>query len=59
MHRLFHLNLAPGAHTFAPSATLAMNEVVAKRRAAGRETIHLGFREASFPLHPQLQEALA
>jgi aspartate aminotransferase len=32
---------------------------VAKRRAAGRETIHLGFGEASFPLHPLLATALA
>jgi aspartate/methionine/tyrosine aminotransferase len=36
-----------------------MNEAVAKRRAAGRETIHLGFGEASFPLHPLLRTALA
>ncbi|HEX9132839.1 MAG TPA: aminotransferase class I/II-fold pyridoxal phosphate-dependent enzyme, partial [Ktedonobacteraceae bacterium] len=38
---------------------LAMNEAVATRRAAGRETIHLGFGEASFPLHPLLAAALA
>ncbi len=43
----------------ASSPTLAINEVVAARRAAGRETIHLGFGEASFPLHPLLNEALA
>jgi len=36
-----------------------MNEAVAKRRAAGRETIHLGFGEAAFPLHPLLKTALA
>ena len=36
-----------------------MNEAVAKRKAAGLETIHLGFGEASFPLHPLLKKALA
>jgi len=36
-----------------------MNEAVAKRRATGKETIHLGFGEASFPLHPLLAIALA
>ena len=41
------------------SATLAMNEAVAQRRAAGLETIHLGFGEASVPLHPKLKAALA
>jgi len=40
------------------SATLAINEAVAARRAAGQETIHLGFGEASFPLHPLLRGAL-
>src|SRR5947209_2286778 len=43
----------------ASSPTLAINEAVAARRAAGRKTIHLGFGEASFPLHPLLNEALA
>ncbi len=53
------LRLAPTAQTLATSATLAMNEAVAKRRAAGQETIHLGFGEAAFPLHPLLATALA
>src|SRR5690348_15706312 len=53
------LQLVPGAQALATSATLAMNEAVAKRRTAGRETIHLGFGEASFPLHPLLATALA
>jgi aspartate/methionine/tyrosine aminotransferase len=53
------LRLAPGAHTLATSATLGINEAVAKRRSAGRETIHLGFGEAAFPLHPLLNTALA
>src|SRR5260370_34882866 len=53
------LRLASTAQTLPTSATLSMNEAVAKRRAAGRETIHLGFGEAAFPLHPLLKTALA
>ena len=53
------IHLVSGAQTLATSATLSMNEAVAKRRAEGRETIHLGFGEASFPLHPLLAAALA
>jgi aspartate/methionine/tyrosine aminotransferase len=41
----------------AASATLSINETVARRRAAGRETIHLGFGQAAFPLHPALKAA--
>jgi aspartate aminotransferase len=52
------LCLASSARTLPTSATLAINEAVAKRRAAGRETIHLGFGEAAFPLHPLLKTAL-
>jgi aspartate/methionine/tyrosine aminotransferase len=53
------MQLVASAQTLATSATLSMNEAVAKRRAEGRETIHLGFGEASFPLHPLLATALA
>src|SRR5438067_5366 len=53
------IQLVSRAQTLATSATLSVNEAVAKRRAAGRETIHLGFGEASFPLHPLLAKALA
>jgi aspartate aminotransferase len=52
------LGLAPATQTLAPSATLAINEAVAQRRAAGRKTLHLGFGEATFPLHPLLHTAL-
>lgn len=52
------LGLTPATRALAPSATLRMNELVAARRAAGKETIHLGFGEASFPLHPRLRAAL-
>src|SRR5579875_450767 len=53
------LGLAAMAQELETSATLAMNEAVAKRRAAGLQTIHLGFGEASFPLHPILRKELA
>ena len=53
------IQLVSEAQSLATSATLSVNEAVAKRRAAGRETIHLGFGEASFPLHPLLATALA
>src|SRR5260370_859625 len=53
------LALAPSLQDMASSPTLAINEAVAARRAAGRRTIHLGFGEASFPLHPLLNEAMA
>ena len=53
------LQLASVTRSLAPSATLAINEAIAARRAAGREVVHLGFGEASFPLHPLLRAALA
>src|SRR5438270_11138668 len=53
------LALAPSLRNLASSPTLAINEAIAARRAAGRKTIQLGFGEASFPLHPMLSEALA
>jgi len=53
------LRLSTTTQQFVPSATLSINEAVAQRRAEGRETIHLGFGEATFPLHPLLQSALA
>ncbi len=53
------LGLTMTASAFTTSPTLAINEAVAKRRAEGQDIIHLGFGEASFPLHPLLQTALA
>jgi aspartate/methionine/tyrosine aminotransferase len=52
------LRLAHSAQTMTTSATLRMNEAVAKRRSEGRDVLHLGFGEASFPLHPKLRAAL-
>ena len=51
--------LIPSRHDLASSPTLAMNEKVATLRAGGQSIMHLGFGEASFPLHPLLAETLA
>src|SRR5579863_7185626 len=58
MHSEGPLILTRGATAITASPTLAINEAVAKRRAEGQDIIHLGFGEASFPLHPMLQTAL-
>lgn len=39
------------------SATLAIHDEVRRLRAAGREVFHLGFGEATFPVHPTILEA--
>lgn len=41
------------------SATLAANEAIAARRAAGQEVLALGFGEAGIPVHPLLGQRLA
>jgi len=41
------------------SATLAIDEVVATRRAAGHDVLHLGFGEAGLPVPAGLGEVLA
>lgn len=52
------LQLVTERREMVSSPTLAMNEAVARRRAEGKETLHLGFGEAMFPLHPALRLAL-
>lgn len=41
------------------SATLAINERLQARRAAGEKVLHLGFGEAGLPVLPQVGEVLA
>jgi aspartate aminotransferase len=53
------LQLASSKQDLASSPTLAINEAVTARKAAGQSILHLGFGEASFPLHPLLNEAFA
>ena len=40
------------------SPTLAINQEIARRRAAGQEIVPLGFGEASIPIHPELTRRL-
>jgi len=40
------------------SPTLAINQEIARRRAAGLDTVPLGFGEASIPVHPELTRRL-
>lgn len=42
-----------------PSATLALNEKINARRAAGEDILHLGFGEAGLPVLPEVAAALA
>lgn len=50
----------PGAARPVPvSATLAANEVIARRRQAGEPVLPLAFGEAGLPAHPALRQALA
>lgn len=53
------LELLAAVRDLATSPTLAMNEAVARRHLEGKETLHLGFGEAMFPLYPALRQALA
>jgi aspartate aminotransferase len=41
------------------SATLATDELIRQRLAAGRPVLHLGFGEAGLPVHPSLRKVLA
>ncbi|HEY6274997.1 MAG TPA: pyridoxal phosphate-dependent aminotransferase [Streptosporangiaceae bacterium] len=47
------------AVTVPMSATLAANELMARKRAAGEPVLPLGFGEAGLPPHPMLRAALA
>jgi len=39
------------------SATLEINELVQARLAHGKDVVHLGFGEATFPIHESVLEA--
>lgn len=39
------------------SATLEINELVQSRLAKGKDVVHLGFGEATFPIHKSVLEA--
>ena len=52
------LELSPFAKEAKPSATLAINERIVKKRAAGEKILHMGFGESPFPVHPNVRKAL-
>jgi aspartate/methionine/tyrosine aminotransferase len=43
---------------FELSPTLAANEMVQKRRAEGKQVLHMGFGESPFPVPERLQDSL-
>lgn len=49
--------LTPLARQTRLSATLEINELVQKRLNQGREVVHLGFGEATFPIPPRVAAA--
>lgn len=52
------VKLVETATEFELSPTLAANEMVAKRRAEGKQVLHMGFGESPFPVPQRLQDAL-
>lgn len=54
------LYLQKATQNMSISATLAMNELIAeKEKDEKQRVLHMGFGEASFPLHPLMKKALA
>src|SRR6185437_4279815 len=53
------LYLEESAQQLPISATLAINELIAEKEKEEQKVLHMGFGEASFPLHPLLKNALA
>lgn len=52
------MKLTSQAREVKPSATLAMNELVVKKRMMGERVLHMGFGESPFPVHPNVRQAL-
>ena len=53
------MELTSSSKVLKPSATLAINEMIANLRSEGQQVLHLGFGEAPFPVHPRVQQAAA
>ncbi|MHA1936780.1 MAG: pyridoxal phosphate-dependent aminotransferase [Candidatus Thorarchaeota archaeon] len=41
-----------------PSATLALNELIAEKKRKGEQICHMGFGQSPFPVHPHISKAL-
>ena len=52
------VQLVKSSTEFELSPTLAANEMVAKRRAEGKQVLHMGFGESPFPVPQRLQDSL-
>jgi len=52
------LEVSFSAKQIAPSATLAINELIASLRESGEKVYHMGFGESPFPVHSRVRKAL-
>ncbi|MHA1977740.1 MAG: pyridoxal phosphate-dependent aminotransferase [Candidatus Hodarchaeales archaeon] len=52
------MKITPEITRLKPSATLAMNELVIKKRKEGQKVYHMGFGESPFPVHDRVKEEL-
>ncbi|MFX1368259.1 MAG: pyridoxal phosphate-dependent aminotransferase [Promethearchaeota archaeon] len=52
------MELSFSAKKIVPSATLAINELIAQLKEQGEQILHMGFGEAPFPVHPLVRKAL-
>lgn len=52
------MEIIPEIRRLKPSATLAINELVVKKRKKGQKIYHMGFGESPFPVHARVKKAL-
>ncbi|MHA1945442.1 MAG: pyridoxal phosphate-dependent aminotransferase, partial [Candidatus Hodarchaeales archaeon] len=52
------MEIIPEIRRLKPSATLAINELVVKKRKKGQQIYHMGFGESPFPVHDRIKKAL-
>ncbi|MBY8998402.1 MAG: aspartate aminotransferase, partial [Candidatus Thorarchaeota archaeon] len=52
------MDISLSAKQTAPSATLAINELITASREHGEQVYHMGFGESPFPVHSLIQKAL-
>ncbi|PWI46531.1 aminotransferase class I/II [Candidatus Heimdallarchaeota archaeon B3_Heim] len=52
------MEIIPEIRRLRPSATLAINELVIKKRKKGQKIYHMGFGESPFPVHDRIKRAL-
>ncbi len=52
------MEIIPDIRKLRPSATLAINELVIKKRDRGEKIYHMGFGESPFPVHERIKKCL-